>query len=111
MSNSTAGARRLWYSTNNWATSAQVSATNVTTTGAFIGTVVVPSGTTIYLALGDSIDIIDGCAPVSGKVSTANDYNAAPSICGASVNTTEFVDFNFNINANTGGGFDLACSV
>jgi hypothetical protein len=84
-------------------------ATPVTNTGQLIGTAVFPAGTTVYAAIGDTVAISDGSTAVSGKVSTPNDYAALPVACGGSVNFTEFVDFNFNVNANN--GFDLACSV
>jgi hypothetical protein len=102
--------RRLWYSTDNFATSTML-ATPVTATGQLIGSVSFPAGTTVYAAVGDTTAIADGSTAVSGKISTPNDYNALPVACGGSVNTgAQFVDLNFNINANS-TSFDLACSV
>jgi len=104
-----ANAHTLWYSTDAWATSAIVSATNITTVGGLIGTIVIPRGATLYAAVGNSIDITASTA-VSGKVSvTPNDYAALPLACGGSVSVTEFVDFTWNILANS-LSFNLACT-
>ena len=104
-----ANAHNLWYSTDAWATSALVSATNIGTVGGLIGTVVVPRGATVYAAVGNNLDITASTA-VSGKVSvTPNDYAALPLACGGSVSVTEFVDFTWNILANS-LSFNLACT-
>jgi hypothetical protein len=69
----------------------------------------VPRGATVYAAVGNNLDITASTA-VSGKVSvTPNDYAALPLACGGSVSVTEFVDFTWNILANS-LSFNLACT-
>ena len=109
--NNNVGNRRIWYSTDQFATYTQLT-TSVTNVGNLVGIVSVPVGTTLYFVLGDTIDPFDGVTPISLKVSTPNDYAAVPVSCNyvGWVSTQVFVPENVNLNGNS-LSFDLACSI
>jgi hypothetical protein len=110
--NSSTTGRYIWYSTDAFVTYTALT-TNVIQIGQLVGTINnVISGTTLYFALGDTIDPNDGVTAIALKVSIPNDYPAIPSSCNfvGWVSADIFASQNINLIGNS-LNFDLACSI
>jgi len=105
--NATHSGRYVWYSTNGGSSYTRITSPAVTTSDQSFGSITVNSGTTIILAIGDSVDINDGTTAASVGVGA---YAALPSSCPGRVSPPAIYANQTVYLYGNSSGYDLACT-